>query len=179
MATMMKCAIVLEQTLIIFETKKYIKNTMKTLLKLSTEKCLPFCWAFISLGNKSCHNANLVVTGVTVVCHNNSLRCHQWQQIWHSHDDVIKWKHIPRYWPFVRGIHRSPVNSPHKGQWRKALMFSWCFFSAYEYCLCNSFGAHKPNQVLCPLCCMNCLLPSAECWMNCYTVLCRIMHLFL
>ena len=22
-----------------------------------------------------------------------------------------------RYWPFVRGIHRSPVNSPHKGQW--------------------------------------------------------------
>ena len=41
-----------------------------------------------------------------------------------SHDDVIKWKHFPRYWPFVRGIHRSPVNSPHKGQWRGALMFS-------------------------------------------------------
>ena len=32
------------------------------------------------------------------------------------HDDVIKWKHFPRYWPFVRGIHRSPVNSPHKGR---------------------------------------------------------------
>ena len=32
--------------------------------------------------------------------------------------------HHPRYWPFVRGIHRSPVNSPHKGQWRGALMFS-------------------------------------------------------
>ena len=40
------------------------------------------------------------------------------------HDDVIKWKHFPRYWPFVRGIHRSPVNSPYKGQWRGALMFS-------------------------------------------------------
>ena len=40
------------------------------------------------------------------------------------HDDVIKWKHFPRYWPLVRGIHRSPVNSPHKGQWRRALMFS-------------------------------------------------------
>ena len=39
-------------------------------------------------------------------------------------DDVIKWKHFPRYWPFVRGIHRSPVNSPHKGQWREILMFS-------------------------------------------------------
>ena len=40
------------------------------------------------------------------------------------HDDVIKWKHFPSYCPFVRGIHRSPVNSPHKGQWRGALMFS-------------------------------------------------------
>ena len=40
------------------------------------------------------------------------------------HDDVIKWKHFPRNWPFVRGIHRSPVNSPHKGQWRGALVFS-------------------------------------------------------
>ena len=24
-----------------------------------------------------------------------------------EHDDVIKWKHFPRNWPFVRGIHRS------------------------------------------------------------------------
>ena len=40
------------------------------------------------------------------------------------HDDVIKWKHFPRYWPFVRGIHLSSVNSPHKCQWRVALMFS-------------------------------------------------------
>ena len=44
---------------------------------------------------------------------------------WHRyHDDVIKWKHFPRYCPFVRGIHRSQVNSPHKGQWCGALMFS-------------------------------------------------------
>ena len=38
------------------------------------------------------------------------------------------WRHqmetFPRYWPFVRGIHRSPVNSPHQGQWRGAFMFS-------------------------------------------------------
>ena len=40
------------------------------------------------------------------------------------HDDVIKWKHFPSNWPFVQGIHRSPVNSLHKGQWRGALMFS-------------------------------------------------------
>ena len=41
------------------------------------------------------------------------------------HDDVIKWKHFSRYWPFVRGVHRPPVNSPHKSQWRGALMFLW------------------------------------------------------
>ena len=41
-----------------------------------------------------------------------------------THDDVIEWKHFLCYWPFVRGIHRSLVNSPHKGQWRRALMFS-------------------------------------------------------
>ena len=30
------------------------------------------------------------------------------------HDDVIKWKHFPCYWPFVRGIHRWPVDSVQK-----------------------------------------------------------------
>ena len=40
-----------------------------------------------------------------------------------NHNDVIKWRHL-RYWPFARGIHRSPLNSPHKGQWRGALMLS-------------------------------------------------------
>ena len=39
------------------------------------------------------------------------------------HDDVIKWKRFLRYWPSVRGIHRWPGNSPHKSQWRGALMF--------------------------------------------------------
>ena len=53
----------------------------------------------------------------------------QYQNNWvcpldYRHDDVIKWNHFPRYWPFVRGIHRSPVYSPHKGQSRGALTFS-------------------------------------------------------
>ena len=39
------------------------------------------------------------------------------------YDDVIKWKHFLRYFPFVRGIHRSPVNSPYKGQRRGGLTF--------------------------------------------------------
>ena len=52
-----------------------------------------------------------------------------WNLIWpwlishllNFHDDVIKWNHFPRYWPFLRGFHRSPVNSPHKGQGRGGL----------------------------------------------------------
>ena len=40
------------------------------------------------------------------------------------HDDVIKWKHFPRHWPFVRGIHRSSVNSTHKGQRRGTFVVS-------------------------------------------------------
>ena len=51
--------------------------------------------------------------------------CYRDMKVHIIHDDVIKWKHFPRYWPFVRGIHRSLVNSPHKGQWRGALMFSF------------------------------------------------------
>ena len=44
--------------------------------------------------------------------------------IFFRHYDVSKWKYYPPYWSFVQGIHRSPENSPHKGQWRGALMFS-------------------------------------------------------
>ena len=39
-------------------------------------------------------------------------------------NDVIKWNDFPRYWSFVRGLHRSLVNCPHKGQWRGAMVFS-------------------------------------------------------
>ena len=41
-----------------------------------------------------------------------------------KYDNAIKWKHFPRYWPFVWGLHQSPVKSPHKSQWRGALMLS-------------------------------------------------------
>ena len=50
-----------------------------------------------------------------------------------AHDDVIKRKHYPLYWSFVRGIHQSLVNSQHKCQWRGALMFSLIiFFASYH-----------------------------------------------
>ena len=57
---------------------------------------------------------------------NTMLKCWNYSQCKSEkiHDDVIKWKHFPRNWPFVRGIRRSPVNFPHKGQWCVALMVS-------------------------------------------------------
>ena len=60
---------------------------------------------------------------VLLCLHSNTLTRSP-HQVCFIHDDVIKWKHFPRCWPFVRGIHRSPVNSPHKDQWRGALMFT-------------------------------------------------------
>ena len=52
-------------------------------------------------------------------------------------DKVISWwRHqietFP-YRPFVRGIHRSPVNSPHKGQWHRALIFSLNYTWTYGW----------------------------------------------
>ena len=71
---------------------------------------------------------------IVIACHSPSHAMDNLCQIWEEsmrnsrccrvHDDVTKWKHFPRDWPFVRGIHRSPVNSPHRGQWCEALMFS-------------------------------------------------------
>ena len=40
-------------------------------------------------------------------------------------DNVIKWRHFLRYWTFVRGIHRWPVNSSHKASDAKLWCFLW------------------------------------------------------
>ena len=78
-------------------------------------KPLSQCWniAHLFLKNK------LILFGVHTFLFNN-----MYLKMSSPHDGVTKWKHFSRYWPFVRGIHRSPVNSFHKGQWRGALMFA-------------------------------------------------------
>ena len=77
---------------------------------------LEYC---LLINSEQFENANglLFITKDVLSCH--TCMCHHILAqlvLLTQHDDVIKWKHFPRYWPFVRGIHRSPVNSPHKGQ---------------------------------------------------------------
>ena len=73
-----------------------------------------------------------------------------------KHVDVIKWKHFPRYWPSVRWIPRSPVNSPLKGQWRWALMFSFIcaringWVNNRKACDLRRHRAHYDVIVKCP-----------------------------
>ena len=55
---------------------------------------------------------------------NKEWSCQVRSLLW-LHDDVIKLKHFPCSRPFVREIHWSPVNFPHKGQWRGALIHAW------------------------------------------------------
>ena len=57
-------------------------------------------------------------------CYTAVVICYWWAG-YLIHDDVIKWKIFPRNRSFVRGIQQLPGNSPHKGQWHGALMFSF------------------------------------------------------
>ena len=42
-----------------------------------------------------------------------------------TYDDVIKWKHFPRNWPFVRGIHRSRWILHTKASYAELWYFLW------------------------------------------------------
>ena len=70
----------------------------------------------------------------------------------------MKWKHFPRYWPFVRGIHRSLVNSAHKGQWhgRNFVVF-------FHLCLNKRLSKQSWGWWL--------ETPSRPLWRHCNTIL--------
>ena len=81
-------------------------------------KCMPFAFCFCNELEAESQQLNTDFINIRVLTLVVTARkCA-------NHDDVIKWKHLPRYWPFVRGIHRFQVNSPHKGQWCGALLFT-------------------------------------------------------
>ena len=57
--------------------------------------------------------------------------------------NTVLWRHqletFPRYWPLVRGIHRLPVDSPHKGKWTGSSVF--CLICAWTNGWANNHDA--------------------------------------
>ena len=97
-----------ELTCIIYTVSSKVKSTIINTVKLyyNTAKGTPNVhYNDVTMSTMASQN-----TSLTIVYSTAYSRC--------------RWKHFPRNWPFLRGIHRSSVNSPHKGQWRGALMFS-------------------------------------------------------
>ena len=69
-----------------------------------------------------------VIVRLVSICHQDIFDLHENEgrplNIMMTSSKIIG-NHFSRYWPSVRGIsHRPPVNSPHKGQLRGALLFS-------------------------------------------------------
>ena len=87
---------------------------------------------------------------------------------WHSvvlcHDDVIKWKYFPRYWPFVRGTtgHRwIPLTKANDAE-------LWCFF----YLRLNK-GLSKQSRH------WWFETPSRSLWRHCNVLWCDVMWLLI
>ena len=98
---------------------------------IMTWRYFPHYWPFVSgnlrLLSDSLHKGPLMLSfdvPLIVILNKLSVKQSTPSSDFLVHDDVSKWNHFPRYWRFVRGIHRSAVNSPHKDKWRGALMFS-------------------------------------------------------
>ena len=106
-----------------FPTQRPVTRSFDVYFDLRPDKRLSkqwWGWWFETLSHSLWRHRN----ALTMWWHGDNINRNKFCNHRLCNDDVIKWKHFPRYWPFVRGIHRSPVNSPHKGQWRGALMFS-------------------------------------------------------
>ena len=71
-----------------------------------------------------------------------------------DHDDVTKWKHFPRYWPFVRGIDLRLNKRLGKQSW------GWWFET-----LARPLWRHRNDNVRCNLF-MSLFMPMGKCWRN-------------
>ena len=73
-----------------------------------------------------------------------------WHMLWSGHDNGIKWKHFPRYWPFVRGIHHCTACLPGKGRraviWKHAQCRRTKF--TYHYHKCPHHTSHTMKKYL-------------------------------
>ena len=122
------------------------------LYKMRSGEC-PQCPPLIIMSPNSIHCYNeLTAWQALLMTH----RLYTQSRFQIAHDDIISWIHFPRYWPFVLGIHSSPVNSPHKGQWSGAFMFSLIcalingWVNNREACDLRYHRAHKAITVMIP-----------------------------
>ena len=97
-------------------TKVYLSLLWKVSIFWNTcQICSDLC----SPTTKRQHQNVKVSTGALL---HAEVRAFKWPDSHHS-----RWRYqmeiCPRYWPFVRGIHRWPVDSPHKDQWLGTLIF--------------------------------------------------------
>ena len=90
-------SVCLHNTLIIFNMQTYLKALVIEMLVryILSIRAVIFCAIYGTLSIQCIHFSfvdykNVLLHLVIII-----------------HDDVIKWKHFPRNWPFVRGIHRS------------------------------------------------------------------------
>ena len=95
----------------VFQTKSLVRRNNSLVWRKNIQKG---CFRYIL-------RATITLVNENVCSPSHLLGCGKERN---DHDDVINWKYFPRNWPFVRGIHRSPGNSTHKGQCRGALMFA-------------------------------------------------------
>ena len=88
-----------------------------------------------------------------------SFRTTRWQRdAWWRH----QMETFSRYWPFVREIHRSPVNSPQKSQWRGALMFTLICVWINSWVNNREAGDLRSHRVHYDVIVMD-LLPAGQC----------------
>ena len=94
-----------------------------------------------------------------------------------THDAIIKWKHFRRYWPFVWRIHRSLVNSSHKGQWCGALMFSLiCTAELRLSCTNPSISACRAGIQIIGFQNMFCFITATELFSQCWSFIRVILY---
>ena len=80
---------------------------------------LPHRHNSICLKDNDKHKKHTDILSANTISHAARLSHEMWYLIWLWHQR----ENVPRYWTFVRGIHLSPVASPHKVRWRGALVF--------------------------------------------------------
>ena len=80
------------------------------------------------------------------------------------HDDVIKWKHFPRYWPFARGIPLTKARDENEDIKRISIQFVWLCLIFYPSPSWMAMGQ-----------CHDC--PSEVCRICAYLLLCTVTEM--